>query len=350
MAVLFAVGDIAECVGDPDDRLKSGEAIANLITAEIAKAKDAAGNPDLPVGVLALGDLAYDHGTPKSFSCFDMHWKSLRPVLYPVPGNHEYDKKLANGEASSAGTRHATPYFTYFTDEAGTRRFQDTVRQHGERAGYYFVNFPEGAAKPWRLIGLNSNTGIGDQVDKLKDDLKATRDAGVRCVLAFSHAFYYSSGRHGHGLNGLGNFNEKLVPGSSMAGVFQALYDGGASLLVAGHDHHFEQLGRAKPKGRNADKGKSAEAKDGVRSFIVGTGGTQLHALPTRKTGKKSIPGNDYARKWTFQEVYNLTGYGVLKLELYDGFYKWAYVPEPSRPGELVVVKALAENRDDCNR
>ena len=136
-----------------------------------------------------------------------------------------------------------------------------------------------------------------------------------------------------------------------MERVFEALYVGGASLLVAGHDHHFEQLGRAKAKGRDADKGKSAEATNGVRSFVVGTGGTLLHAHPKRKISKnKSIPGNDYARKWSFQEAFNLEGFGVLKIELYDGFYKWAFVHEPTRPGTMVVVKPLAENRDDCNR
>ena len=125
-----------------------------------------------------------------------------------MPGNHEYDRKLPNGKASASGTKHAIPYFDYFTDEPGSQKVKQTVKQNGDRSGYYFVNFPEQAAKPWRLIGLNSNTGIGDQVTNLEADLKATRNAGVRCVLAFSHAFYYSSGRHGHGLDELGKHYE----------------------------------------------------------------------------------------------------------------------------------------------
>ena len=80
------------------------------------------------------------------------------------------------------------------------------------------------------------------------------------------------------------------MPESSMAGIFQALHEGGASLLISGHDHHFEQLGRANAKAKDADKGKSAHAKDGVRSFVVGTGGTQLHSRPLRKQGTKEMP------------------------------------------------------------
>lgn len=350
LGVLFAVGDIAECAS-PGEKFKSGEAIAKLVQAEIDKAKMEAQDQNLPVAVLALGDIAYDSGEPKSFKCFDTYWRDLRNVLLPVPGNHEYEKKNEDGEADDNGKRHAKPFFDYFTDDAATGdRFKKTVKQNGDSAGYYFVNFPENADKPWRLVGLNSHHNIPEQVTKLKADLKATRDAGVRCVLAFSHAFFYSSGRHGHGLNGLGSWTEKLRPESVMSGVFQALYEGGASLLVSGHDHHYEQLGRANAKGLDKDYGKAAVKKDGVRSFIVGTGGTQLYSLPQRKVDNKKIPGNDYARKWAFQEAYNLTGYGVLKIELYEGFYKWQYVPEPSQPGTTVIVKPLPENKDNCNR
>jgi hypothetical protein len=350
MAVLFAVGDIAECTSSPSETFKSGKAVADLIKAQIEKARADAGQPDLPVGVLALGDLAYDHGTPESFQCFDQHWAALKSVLFPVPGNHEYDKKLPNGQASSSGTNHAKPYFAYFTDAPGGDRWKNTVKQNGELAGFYFVDFPENAdpSKRWRLIGLNSSTGVGAQTARLKADLAATRAAGVRCVLGFSHAFYYSSGRHGHGHVGSGPANAALKPESSMKGVFKALHEGGASLFVAGHDHHFEQLGRANAEGKDADRGAAAQAADGVRSFIVGTGGTQLHSRPPRPgTGK---PNNLYDRRWAFQEAYNLTGYGVLKLELHDGFYTWEWVPASGQPGELVIVKALPENRDSCNR
>jgi acid phosphatase type 7 len=352
LGVLFAVGDIAECTTNPNEKFKSGEAIANLVKAEIEKARAEAQKPNLPVAVLALGDIAYDHGTPKAFECFDKHWSKLKSIMYPVPGNHEYDKKLETGEASDNGKNHAKPYFDYFTDEPGSERFRTTVKQNGDQAGFYFTNFPESAARPWRLIALNSNTNVGAQTVKLKAELKSTKDAGVRCVLAFSHAFFYSSGRHGHGHIGTGPLNAALKPEGSMAGVFHALHEGRASIHVAGHDHHYEQLGRASAKGLNKDKGKSAQAKDGVRSFVVGTGGTQLHSAAKKQKGADGTLklANNYDRKWVFQEAYNIDGYGILKIELFDGFYKWQYVTEPSHSGTTVILKPMPENRDECNR
>jgi hypothetical protein len=93
IGLLLAVGDIATCSEDPN---RSGKSTADLVAAEISKAD--AKNPKIPVRVLALGDLAYAHGTPKSFECFDLQWGRFKDRILPVPGNHEYDKKLPTGQ------------------------------------------------------------------------------------------------------------------------------------------------------------------------------------------------------------------------------------------------------------
>jgi calcineurin-like phosphoesterase family protein len=235
IGLLLAVGDISTCSDDPD---RSGKSTADLIAKELSKAH--AKNPKIPVRVLALGDLAYAHGTPKSFQCFDLQWGQFMGYMLPVPGNHEYDKKLGNRGASPKGTHHAKPYFQYFSKR---------LNELGGPNGYYFIDFPENSEKHWRLIGLNSNTETGaksDQVKKLTEDLKKSNEGAtkVRCVLAFSHAFFYSSGRHGHGQNDKIDLSKSLQPEKSMRPIFNALYEGGASVLLSGHDHHYEQLGR----------------------------------------------------------------------------------------------------------
>ena len=50
-----------------------------------------------------------------------------------------------------------------------------------------------------------------------------------------------------------------------------------------------------------ADKGAAAAAADGVRSFVVGTGGKRLYS-------------DDYTHKWAFSETIGLQSYGVLRL------------------------------------
>ena len=47
---------------------------------------------------------------------------------------------------------------------------------------------------------------------------------------------------------------EKLLPGKEMREIFKALYANGATVFLAGHDHHYEQLGRANANVRRSLK------------------------------------------------------------------------------------------------
>jgi len=83
--------------------IKSGRATAQLVIDEIRKSK--AQDPNYPVAVIALGDLAYDCGTAAAFQCFDASWGKIREHLkldaddrfLLVPGNHEYAPKRQVG-------------------------------------------------------------------------------------------------------------------------------------------------------------------------------------------------------------------------------------------------------------
>jgi|SRR5262249_2633065 len=100
IGILLAAGDIARCAsnGTPSGRPKE---TAALITKQINEAP-----AGVPVRVLVLGDLPYEYGEPKSFSgCFDPAWGSFKDKMLPVPGNHEYWKKLPDGTYPKPGSK-----------------------------------------------------------------------------------------------------------------------------------------------------------------------------------------------------------------------------------------------------
>lgn len=215
----------------------------------------------LPGTIALLGDNAYDRGSVSEYvNCFDPTWGPLRDRLRPVPGNHEYE------------TRHAAGYFSYFGAGVG---------KPGE--GWY--SYDLGA---WHLIALNSECGaIEGGCDKgsaeltwLFDDLAAHRP---QCTLAYWHHPRYSSGRHGDNA-----MTDKL---------WAALSQFGVDVVLEGHDHDYERIAPI----------------DGIRSFVVGTGGRSLYAWP-------GSPG-------PHTEVRNNDTYGLLELTLRPTDFSWRFIP-----------------------
>jgi alkaline phosphatase len=214
----------------------------------------------LPGTIALLGDIAYDDGSATDFaSCFDPTWGPLRDRLRPVPGNHEYE------------TRGASGYFDYFA-AAGPR---------GE--GWYSYDLGS-----WHVIALNSECGaIEGGCDKgsaelawLFDDLA---EHPAQCTLAYWHHPRYSSGLHGDNA-----MTEKL---------WAALSAAGADLVLEGHDHDYERLAPI----------------DGIRSFVVGTGGRSLYDWP-------GAPG-------PHTEIRNNDTYGLLELTLRATDFSWRFLP-----------------------
>jgi hypothetical protein len=325
IGLLLAVGDITTCSDDP---IRSGKATAELVAEQIRKTKEK--DPNLPVRVLALGDLAYQCGASKAFECFGTNWRQFDQVILPVPGNHEYEpKKGAAGNETCVknAERHARPYFKYFANHP-------LVKPADE---FYSVRFPDAEQGPWLLVGLNPYAGRAPQ--KLKNHLENAQNKPMRCVLAFAHYGVYSSGRHGHGQDGDPDVSAALKPEKKMRKTYRALLQAGASVLLAGHDHHYEQLGRATADGRAEDKGESARVPDGVkeglRTFVVGTGGKKLYS-------------EKYTHNWVFREAYDLESYGILKIELYASWYKWEFIPTKDNSASMTVVKNVTS--DTCNR
>jgi hypothetical protein len=253
-AVLVGAGDIADCAN-----LAGAEATAALLSK-------------IPGTVMAVGDLAYPDGTPANFACYDKTWGREKTRTRPAVGNHEFH---------SAG---ATYYFQYFGDAAG-----DSSK------GYY--SFELGA---WHIVVLNSECaqvggcGAGSTQEKwLREDLKAHP---VECTLAYFHKPLFSSGgAHGD--------DPTVKP------LWDALYEGGADIVVNGHDHDYERFAPQDPNGK-------LDRERGIREFVIGTG------------GKNHRP---FGKPEATSEVRDATAFGVLKLTLKAKAYDWEFIPEEGK-------------------
>jgi hypothetical protein len=211
----------------------------------------------LPGTIALLGDTVYERGTADDYAhCFDPAWGPMRSRFRPTVGNHEY------------GTRDASGYFSYFGAAAG--RLSE---------GWY--SYELGA---WHVVVLNSNCSLvgcgtgSPQVRWLRADLAANPSA---CLLAYWHHPRWSSGRHGS---------------TDTVDLFWSeLRSAGADVVLNGHDHIYERL-----------------SVDGVREFVVGTGGRSLYPFE-----RGPLPET---------EVRNDAAYGLLWLSLGEDSYDWQYL------------------------
>jgi acid phosphatase type 7 len=261
---IFAAGDIA-C--DPnsgsfnDGAGTSGacrmRATSNLI---LSKSYDA---------VLPLGDNQYERGTLGQYrDSYGPSWGRLdRSRTFPIPGNHEYEDP-AGGAAG---------YFDFFG-----------ARAHGPR-GYYSHN-----VGGWHLAALNSNCawvacgGNSPQAAWLARDLADTRG---RCQLVYSHIPRFASGGNAAILDDLWN----IARGH------------GVDVWLAGHMHQYERLAPLNRRGE--------VDSNGIRTFIVGTGGKSLQDFDSARSGSRI----------------RLEQFGVLRLRLRATDYSWAFINDSGR-------------------
>jgi hypothetical protein len=264
--VVAAAGDIA-C--DPASAAFNGGAGVNTQCRQRATS-------DLltaiaPDAVLTLGDQQYARGTYDQFMAgYDPTWGRQKDITLPVAGNHEYDTAAAAG------------YYRYFGAAAG-----DPAK------GYYSAEV--GA---WHVVALNSNCEVvacsagSAQEQWLRADLAAHPAA---CTVAYWHHPRFSSGPHG---------DEPEV--DDVAPLWQALYDGGADVVLNAHDHDYERFAPQTPAG-------AYDPAIGLRQFVVGTGGRSHYAVATPIANS---------------EVANAVTFGVLALTLHAASYDWQFVPE----------------------
>jgi hypothetical protein len=268
--MIAAAGDIA-CA--PDDPNYNGGAGVDGFCRQRATS-------DLLVGaglswVLPLGDIQYNSASLANITAvYDPTWGRVKSITRPVVGNHEGS---------------ATGYFDYFNGP-GVTDGPAGVRGKG------WYSFDVGS---WHVVALNSNCGAVDctpgseQEQWLRADLAAHPTS---CTLAYWHHPRYSSGHDGNS--------------TFMQPLWEALDDAGAELVLSGHSHNYE---RVAPVDRNGNVNHA----DGIRQFVVGTGG----AFFTGGLGTR-IPQSEVAQNDTF---------GVLFLTLHATSYDWRFVPEAGK-------------------
>lgn len=256
---VYAAGDIADCRKAPPLETMAAQTAA-LINAGLAK--------DNKALVLTLGDNTYPVGHPEEFSeCYDATWGQFKARTLPSPGNHDYSMPLALG------------YYNYFDELAGP-----------ERRGYYRKSMGN-----WQLFSLNSNLdgqSMQEQLSWLKTELKQSK---ATCTLAYWHHPVYSSGGHGDNKN--------------MLEAWRILALAKAELVLTSHNHDYERLVPLNAKGE-------PDERNGMRSFVVGTGGAKLTPM--------------YFPKIT-SEIRDNNTHGVLKLQLHANSYDWEFLPVPGQ-------------------
>lgn len=210
--------------------------------------------------VLTLGDNQYPRGELLNFErYYAPTWGRFKAITWPSVGNHEY------------GTKGAAGYFDYFGARAGKRD-----------EGYYSFELGD-----WHLIALNSNCGdVGcgpgsPQLTWLTADLAATKK---KCVLAYWHHPRFSSGPHGNAAN--------------TAPLWDALAAAHSDVVLSGHDHIYERF----------------EPRDGIQSFVVGTGGSSHYPVALAGAGSAT---------------HDAETFGILELQLGAGAYAWRFLSVP---------------------
>jgi hypothetical protein len=217
--------------------------------------------------VLTLGDNQYPSGSPSDFRrYYGSTWGRFKARTRPSPGNHDYET------AGAAG------HLGYFGKLA---------RPHGR--SYY--GFDLGS---WHLISLDSNIDVqarSRQERWLRADLAATTK---RCILAYWHHPRFTSGAHQGNNPWVGPF-------------WNALYTARADVVLGGHEHNYERFARQDPAGRATPQG--------IREFVVGTGGADLNGFAAPKPTSQVRRSNSW-------------GVLVLVLVLHRRSYEWRFVSE----------------------
>jgi hypothetical protein len=246
--VIVGAGDMGTCASTND------EATARLLDS-------------LAGTVFTAGDNDYSDATPVPAYgvCFDSTW-----------GRHKGRVRPAAGDDDPRGNS-LDDYFNYFGAAA-----------HGP-TGYYSYDLGT-----WHIVVLNSGVPVDStQVRWLRADLAAHP---ARCTLAITHRPAFSSGNAG---NSTGQ-----VP------YFEALYDAGAELILAGNDHDYERFAPQAPD-------QSPDPDSGVVEIVVGTGG-KSHGKINLPLQPNSVAQND-------------DSYGVLRLELHASSYDFRFIPVAGR-------------------
>jgi acid phosphatase type 7 len=234
----------------------------------------------------------------------------------PSPGNHEF--YTSHGETGDNGVG----YFDYFngfqlnpdgsplvdtfqvTTPGNTGTFtQPRPRTNGQAGavGQGWYSYDLGS---WHIISLNiecetqaggcnpNGAWLQSETQWLTQDLAADKS---QCTIAYWHQPTFSPTEA----------PTVSVDGQAAAAWWTLLYRRGADLILNGHDHVYARYAPMAPDG-------TADPHQGIREFIVGTGGESLDTLiPTPSTPNVQASTDQY--------------YGTMALTLNRDSYSWDF-------------------------
>lgn len=206
-----------------------------------------------PDRVLYLGDV-YPEGSRDDFQRWARPWRGLLRRMAPTPGNHEWLFASEGYEPFWREVTGRTPP-TYYSFDAGGWEVLSVNAQHSET----------GAIAEW---------------------LRDRASEGGNCRIAFWHQPAYSAG--------------KYAPGDRRARLFWDALQGGARVVVSGHDHNLQRMRR----------------RDGMFQFIAGAGGRHRHNV--HENDPDLAFGDDHH-------------FGALRLRLSPERAKWRFVSARGR-------------------
>lgn len=302
--VVAGAGDIAECYqGSVPPPINGSSNARQSAAEETARLLDR-----IPGTVMAVGDNAYQFGTPFDYAeCYHPTWGRHFDRTRPAAGNHEYMTPGAAG------------YFAYFRERALPPPDPFDPKVPGN--GYYSYDLGS-----WHVIVLNSTPQVyacyppeltevqrdprwrdpqlaeaptsaaagrlcaGDVAQQLWLEHDLAAHVNVQCTLVYWHHPRFSSGHHGNHYQ--------------MQRIWDRLYDYGVDVVVTGHDHNYERFA---PQDRDGNLNEQF----GVRQFVVGTGGADLRSVGPPIENSEAI----------ITDIH-----GVIALGLRGGGYEWSFI------------------------
>jgi hypothetical protein len=252
--------------GDPHVRLPghpsyaAGRMIASMLAA------------DPSAKAFCIGDLV-ETGTAAQYrDLYSKAWGAFKARTLPGLGNHDDQSDPA-----------AKAYFDYWGTQAGPRG-----------KGYYAITLGN-----WRVYVLNSERWLAEQSAWLAADLP---NYSRHHIMAFCHTPHFVSPcRHPN----VGTVRMGWPGPSGMGQFWEQLQRHKAELFVSGHVHRFERFPRMLRDPRNPYTG--IKSPDGIRQFVVGTGGTGLMTPATPHPYVEKI----------------VVAHGVIRLTLHVDRYEW---------------------------
>jgi hypothetical protein len=254
--------------------------------------------------VFVAGDNAYPDGTAQNFvDHYSTTWGQLIRNSWPAIGNHEY---------ADYARRDANGYFDFFGGSvAGFPQASPAPLNRPD--GWYAYDWGQ-----WKIAVLNSNcneVNCAAQNSWLQGVLAASvageTSGNPKCQLVYAHHPRFS--------DCLPSDEGGSCPGSGDAGgasktknplekyLWNTMYDYGVDVFVSGHDHGYQRF----PRFNKVEP--PAQENQGVRQYVVGSGGKDLYGFDRAPLPARLVQG------------YNT--FGVVSFELNPASYRSAFRP-----------------------